>query len=195
VTERLGNCCNWKSNFLKDSVQVFQASSILVGGERAKGLVSVLQKKTVNKKWSNTVAQMSTRHAFMRHEVASDGTTSWHLIAAKNLLSVSRDDRNTPLNVLPWNASWLTSTPIAWLQIWADQWRHAYSKFLCITRPFMIVYLTINTRNFSVLLEVYIHIYLLQLGCYPVAVVILHVNQTWNWLLLDLSLEGYMRSM
>jgi len=35
----------------------------------------------------------------------------------------------------------------------------------------------------------------LQLGCHPVAVVILHVNKTWNWLLLDLSLEGYMRSM
>ena len=39
------------------------------------------------------------------------------------------------------------------------------------------------------------NIYLLQLGCHPVAVVILHVNQTWNWLLLNLSLEGYMRSM
>jgi len=42
---------------------------------------------------------------------------------------------------------------------------------------------------------IYIFIYLLQLGCYPVAVVILHVNKTWNWLLLDLSREGYMRSM
>ena len=39
------------------------------------------------------------------------------------------------------------------------------------------------------------NIYLLQLGCYPVAVVILHVNKTWNWLLLNLSPEGYMRSM
>jgi len=39
------------------------------------------------------------------------------------------------------------------------------------------------------------NIYLLQLGCYPVAVVILYVNKTWNWLLLDLSWEGYMRSM
>ena len=37
--------------------------------------------------------------------------------------------------------------------------------------------------------------YLLQLGCYPVAVVILHVNKTLNWLLLNLSREGYMRSM
>jgi len=39
------------------------------------------------------------------------------------------------------------------------------------------------------------NIYLLQLGCRPVAVVILHVNKTWNWLLLNLSWEGYMRSM
>ena len=39
------------------------------------------------------------------------------------------------------------------------------------------------------------NIYLLQLGCYPVAVVILHVYKTWNWLLLNLSREGYMRSM
>ena len=39
------------------------------------------------------------------------------------------------------------------------------------------------------------NIYLLQLGCHPVAVVILHVNKTWNRLLLNLSREGYMRSM
>jgi len=39
------------------------------------------------------------------------------------------------------------------------------------------------------------NIYLLQSDCYPVAVVILHVNRTCNWLLLNLSLEGYMRSM
>jgi len=31
------------------------------------------------------------------------------------------------------------------------------------------------------------NIYLLQLGCNPVAVVILHVYKTWNWLLLNLS--------
>jgi len=41
----------------------------------------------------------------------------------------------------------------------------------------------------------YYYYYLLQLGCYPVAVVILHVYKTWNWLLLNLSREGYMRSM
>jgi len=36
---------------------------------------------------------------------------------------------------------------------------------------------------------------LLQLCCHPVAVVILHVNKTWNWLLINVSPEGYMRSM
>ena len=35
----------------------------------------------------------------------------------------------------------------------------------------------------------------LQLGCHPVAVVILHVYKIWNWLLINLSQEGYMRSM
>jgi len=39
------------------------------------------------------------------------------------------------------------------------------------------------------------NIYLLQLGCNPVAVVILRVYKTLNCLLLNLSLEGYMRSM
>ena len=39
------------------------------------------------------------------------------------------------------------------------------------------------------------NIYVLQLGFYPLVVVILHVNKTWNWLLLNLSREGYMRSM
>ena len=39
------------------------------------------------------------------------------------------------------------------------------------------------------------NIYLLQLGCHPVTVVILHVNKTWNWLLLNLIPEGHMRSM
>ena len=39
------------------------------------------------------------------------------------------------------------------------------------------------------------NIYLLQLGCNQVAVVMLHVYKTWNSLLLNLSREGYMRSM
>ena len=38
-------------------------------------------------------------------------------------------------------------------------------------------------------------IYLLQLGCYPMTAVVLLVNKTINWLLLNLSREGYMRSM
>jgi hypothetical protein len=37
--------------------------------------------------------------------------------------------------------------------------------------------------------------YLPQLGCHLVAGVILHVHKTWNWLLLNLSLEDYMRGM
>ena len=41
----------------------------------------------------------------------------------------------------------------------------------------------------------FIFIYLLQLGCHPVAVVILHIHKIWSWLLINLSLEGYMRSM
>jgi len=35
----------------------------------------------------------------------------------------------------------------------------------------------------------------LQLGFHPVSVVILHVYGVWNWLLIKLSREGYMRSM
>ena len=39
------------------------------------------------------------------------------------------------------------------------------------------------------------NIYLLQLVCYPMAVVSLHVHKILNWLLINLSREGYMRSM
>ena len=35
----------------------------------------------------------------------------------------------------------------------------------------------------------------LQLGCHPVAVVILHVYTKWNWLLINLIREDYIRSM
>ena len=41
----------------------------------------------------------------------------------------------------------------------------------------------------------YYYYYLLQLGCHPVAVVILHVQKISNLLLINLSPEGYMRSM
>ena len=37
--------------------------------------------------------------------------------------------------------------------------------------------------------------YYLQLGFHPVVVVVLHVYKMRNWLLLNLSREGYMRSM
>jgi len=56
-----------------------------------------------------------------------------------------------------------------------------------------------NNNNNNIIITIiyyyYYYYYLLQLGCHPVAVVILHVNKTWNWLLLNLSREGYMRSM
>jgi len=41
----------------------------------------------------------------------------------------------------------------------------------------------------------YYYYYLPQLGCHPVAVVILHIYKIWNWLLINLSPEDYMRSM
>jgi len=41
----------------------------------------------------------------------------------------------------------------------------------------------------------YYYYNLLQLGCHPVAVVILHVYKIWTWLLINLSREGSMRSM
>jgi len=59
-----------------------------------------------------------------------------------------------------------------------------YHKCTCLHVQYLLFLLGINNN-----------IYLLQLGCYPVAVVILHVNKTWNWLLLNLSQEGYMRSL
>jgi len=39
------------------------------------------------------------------------------------------------------------------------------------------------------------NIYYLQLDCHLVAVVILHIYKIWNWLLINLSWEAYMRSM
>ena len=61
---------------------------------------------------------------------------------------------------------------------------------------FSFLFLIIISGLFAVTSLCYYYCYyLLQLGCHQVAVVILHVNKTWNWLLLDLSLEGYMRSM
>ena len=52
-----------------------------------------------------------------------------------------------------------------------------------------------NNNNNYYYYYYYYYYYLLQLGCHPVAVVILHVCKIWNWLLLNLSREGYMRNM
>jgi hypothetical protein len=41
----------------------------------------------------------------------------------------------------------------------------------------------------------YYYYCLLKFGCHPVAVVSLHVYKIWNWWLLNLGWEGYMRSM
>ena len=51
-----------------------------------------------------------------------------------------------------------------------------------------------NNNNYNYYYYYYYYYYLLQLGCHPVAVVILHVKIR-NWLLMNLSREGYMRSV
>jgi len=50
---------------------------------------------------------------------------------------------------------------------------------------------TVANRNFFT----FTNIYLLQLSCHLVAVVILHVYKIRNWLLLNLSPQGYTRSI
>ena len=64
---------------------------------------------------------------------------------------------------------------------WGSEWR------VCSTHIEEIgqVYNNNNNNNNN----------LLQLGCHPVAVIILHVYKTWNWFLLNLSREGYVRCM
>jgi len=66
---------------------------------------------------------------------------------------------------------------------------------LCCVDWDIAVNLEQNDSVFTLSEKQYNNIYLLQLGCYPVAVVILHVNKTWNLLLLNLSREDYMKSM
>jgi len=79
---------------------------------------------------------------------------------------------------------------------------HAATMLMCSLKPSPchekkgFAYLHFQSSpKFHFIIIIIIFIYLLQLGCYPVAVVILHVNKTWNCLLLNLSREGYMRSM
>ena len=52
-----------------------------------------------------------------------------------------------------------------------------------------------STYKHIIIIIIIIIIINLQLVCHPVAVVILHVYRIWNWLLVNLSREGYMRSM
>ena len=70
--------------------------------------------------------------------------------------------------------------------MWVDLIGIRQFRSLCTRRKLNNSKLHNNNNN---------NIYLLQLVCHPVAVVILHVHKTRNWLLLNLSLEGYMRSM
>ena len=77
----------------------------------------------------------------------------------------------------------------------------------CLIAPILLVRLFHMSSNYPVNDKTFLwggeddflndnnNIYLLQSGCHPVAVVILHVYKIWNWLLLNLSLECYMRSM
>ena len=72
-------------------------------------------------------------------------------------------------------------------------------KFCCVWLIYHCVFIyVLNTSGWQTLKKVSFYINnnnLLQLGCHPVAVVILHVCKIWNWLLINLSREGYMRSM
>ena len=65
---------------------------------------------------------------------------------------------------------------------------HFYSGDISLCSERLGAVFSINNNNNN-------NNHLPQLGCYPVTVVILHVHKTWNWLLLNLSGEGYMRSM
>ena len=73
--------------------------------------------------------------------------------------------------------------------------QHSLFKFVKINPSKQALSKKNTFPNYALYRNTTNNIYLLQLGCHPVAVVILHVNKTWNWLLLNLSREGYMRSM
>ena len=65
-----------------------------------------------------------------------------------------------------------------------------YSVALCLLLlQFLLLYTHTHTHTY-IYIYIYIYsIYLLQLSCHAVAVVILHVCKMWNWLLLNLSGE------
>ena len=60
----------------------------------------------------------------------------------------------------------------------------------CLQEPSSCPYSEADTTTTTTTTNNNNNIYLLQLGCHPVAVVISHVYKIWNWLLLDLSREG-----
>ena len=89
-----------------------------------------------------------------------------------------------PLCLHPWkyikiNSSHRCDVQILFTSVGQIKLDHLWSNFMYN-----------NNNNYY-----YYYYYLLQLSYHPVAVVILHVYKTWNWLLINLSLEGYMRSM
>jgi len=72
-------------------------------------------------------------------------------------------------------------------KIW--NWSHESIFFFLLKQRSICV-----TKIMILLLFIYLFIYCSWV-CHPVAVVILHVYIIWNWLLLNLSREGYMRSV
>ena len=98
----------------------------------------------------------------------------------------------TFLDRLSWIAAWTCLEPFhIWGPVCSSEWQCANPDIADIN--------TVYRNQLHIIEDNWIYnnnnIYLLQLGCYPVAVVILHVYKTWNWLLLNLSREDYMRSM
>ena len=73
------------------------------------------------------------------------------------------------------------------------EWKKQRSECIIIVFNSVLPFTIYNNNNNNN--NNYYYYYLLQLGCNPVAVVMLHVYKTWNWLLLNLSWEGYMRSV
>jgi len=80
---------------------------------------------------------------------------------------------------------------------------HPIPHFICRGRIHLIhKNLNNNNNNNNNIINFYyfsglllLLLLLMKLGCHPVAVVILHVYKIRNRLLIDLSREGYMRSM
>ena len=75
--------------------------------------------------------------------------------------------------------------------IWGWWWKNGEKGYNSNDDIMMMMTIMMTTT----IIIIIIIIILLQLGCHPVGVVILHVNKTWNWLLINLSREGYMRIM